>query len=37
MCTAEGKLDLKDMEGNSMYVPPQCIDSCAVEAVGKTF
>ena len=31
---ASGKLDLTDLEGNTMNVPKQCVQNCPVEAIG---
>jgi hypothetical protein len=32
---ASGKLDLKDLDGNKMVVPKQCVQNCPVEAIGN--
>ena len=32
---ASGKIDLKDLDGNKMKVPKQCVQNCPVEAIGN--
>ena len=32
---ASGKIDLKDLDGNQMKVPMQCVQNCPVEAIGN--